>query len=186
MTSISEETESISRQAKAVVFWFTGLSGAGKSTISEAVSVEMSKLGIQNYVLDGDKIRRGLCSDLGFSHDDRTENIRRIGEVAKLLCDAGVVTLVAFISPYMADRDNVRGILDKGKFVEIFVDCPLEVCEQRDVKGLYQKARKGEIANFTGISDPYEVPANPEIHLRTDQSDVSDCVKKIIKYYLHQ
>jgi adenylylsulfate kinase len=164
------------------VLWLTGLSGSGKSTVSEVLQQQLNVLGIKNYILDGDKIRTGLCSDLGFSPENRQENIRRIGEVAKLFCNAGIVTIVAFISPYQEDRDRVRGILAKGDFVEVFVDCSLEECEKRDPKGLYAKARSGEIKEFTGVSAPYEAPINPEVHLHTDNSTPEQCAKVIMDY----
>ena len=164
------------------VIWLTGLSGSGKSTVSEALHKTLVENGLKAYILDGDKIRTGLCSDLGFSPEDRAENIRRIGEVSKLFCDANLITIVAFISPYNKDRDNVRKILGEGNFVEVFVDCPVEECEKRDPKGLYKKARAGEIENFTGISAPYEPPENPEVHLKTNESTPEECVEQIINY----
>lgn len=167
-------------QQTGMVIWLTGLSGSGKSTLSSALKIELEKKEFKAYVLDGDKIRTGLCSDLGFSHKDRTENIRRIGEVAKLFCDAGMITMVAFISPYQADRDQVRSILKQGEFIEAFVDCPIEECEKRDPKGLYKKARRGEILEFTGISSPYEPPVNPEIHIETEKHTIEQCVDQIL------
>jgi bifunctional enzyme CysN/CysC len=164
------------------VVWLTGLSGAGKSTIATELERELFNLGRHVYVLDGDNIRHGLGSDLGFSPKDRAENIRRVGEVAKLFADAGVICITAFISPYRADRDLVRRILPKDRFLEVFVNAPLEICEQRDPKGLYAKARAKEIKEFTGISAPYESPANPEIELRTDQLSVAESVAKILDY----
>ena len=164
----------------AGTLWFTGLSGSGKSTIATAVERELVQAGTLAYVLDGDNIRHGLNSNLGFSPEDRTENIRRIGEVAKLFNDAGVIVLTAFISPYRADRDAVRAKLPEGEFVEVLVDCPLEECERRDVKGLYAKARAGEIPEFTGISAPYEAPLDPELVLATADEDVASCAKRVI------
>ncbi|WP_457755224.1 adenylyl-sulfate kinase, partial [Thermovibrio ammonificans] len=140
---------------KSFILWFTGLSGSGKSTLSHKVEEKLYEMGVHTYVLDGDNIRQGLNKDLGFSEEDRRENIRRIGEVAKLFVDAGVAVLTAFISPYRRDREFVRNLVDKGDFIEVYVKCPLEVCEQRDPKGLYKKARAGQIKNFTGIDDPY-------------------------------
>ncbi len=166
----------------AATLWFTGLSGSGKSTIAIAAERELARRGINAYVLDGDNIRHGLNKNLGFSPEDRTENIRRIGEVAKLFNDAGVVVLTAFISPYREDRDAVRATLPDGEFIEIFVDCPLDECEKRDIKGLYQKARAGEIPEFTGISAPYEAPEKPEITLRSAEQDVEECTKAVITY----
>lgn len=165
-----------------VVVWLTGLSGAGKSTIAMELERELFNLGKQAYVLDGDNIRHGLCSDLGFSPHDRKENIRRVGEVAKLFADAGFVCVTAFISPYREDRDFVRRMLTEGRFVEVYVNAPLEVCEQRDVKGLYAKARTNQIAEFTGITAPYEPPLKPEIELRTDDLNVSASVARVLDY----
>ena len=160
----------------------TGLSGSGKSTISTELERELFNLGKHSYVLDGDNIRHGLNTDLGFSPDDRRENIRRIGEVAKLFADAGIIVITAFISPYRRDRDLVRDIVPKGKFIEVFVNAPIEVCEQRDPKGLYAKARANEIKEFTGISAPYETPDHPEIVLHTDKFSVAESVAKITEY----
>jgi len=160
--------------------WFTGLSGSGKSTLAFAVEKALVARGVAAYVLDGDNIRFGLNRDLGFSPEDRTENIRRIGEVCRLFQDAGVVVLTAFISPYVADRDQVRALHPEGRFVEVFVDTPIEVCEARDVKGLYKKARAGEIGEFSGISAPYEPPANPEITVDTSQP-LETCVIQILE-----
>ncbi len=167
---------------EGIVIWLTGLSGSGKSTVSQALSKKLTQESVHNYVLDGDKIRTGLCSDLGFSPEDRTENIRRIGEVSKLFCHANVVTIVAFISPYRHDRDHVREIMQEGEFIEVFVDCPVEECEKRDPKGLYKKARSGEIPQFTGVSAPYEAPENPEVHLHTNKQTVGQCVGLILEY----
>jgi adenylylsulfate kinase len=151
------------------VIWFTGLSGSGKSTLAHAVDVRLFNLGIRSYVLDGDNVRHGLCKDLSFSRESRSENIRRIGEAARLFVDAGMVLLTAFISPYRADRDRVRTILDPGDFIEIYCNCPLEVCEARDVKGMYRRARAGEIPEFTGISAPYEQPPAPNLIIDTSK-----------------
>ena len=167
---------------KGCTVWFTGLSGSGKSTIAVAIEKALWDRGVRSYVLDGDNIRHGLNSDLGFSPEDRTENIRRIGEVAKLFTDAGTVTLTAFISPYRADRDRVRSIMTEGDFIEAYVDCPIEVCEQRDVKGLYAKARAGKIPEFTGISAPYEAPEKPEIVLKTGELSEEQSVGRVIAY----
>ena len=154
---------------QGVVLWFTGLSGSGKSTVAGAVEQALHRLGVSTYLLDGDNVRHGLCRDLGFSDDDRKENIRRVGEVAKLMVDAGLVVLTAFISPHRAERQMVRDLLAEGQFVEVFVDTPLAVCEARDPKGLYKKARAGELRNFTGIDSVYEAPEEPEIHLDGEQ-----------------
>ena len=167
---------------KGVVIWFTGLSGSGKSTIANQVANGLHQLGKLTYVLDGDNIRHGLNKNLGFSPEDREENIRRIGEVAKLFSDAGVITTTAFISPYRKDRDKAREILEDGRFIEVFVDCPLEVCESRDPKGLYKKARAGEIKEFTGIDAPYEVPENAEIVINTNDLDLAASTQKVIDY----
>ncbi|ADU96634.1 adenylylsulfate kinase [Thermovibrio ammonificans HB-1] len=167
---------------KSFILWFTGLSGSGKSTLSHKVEEKLYEMGVHTYVLDGDNIRQGLNKDLGFSEEDRRENIRRIGEVAKLFVDAGVAVLTAFISPYRRDREFVRNLVDKGDFIEVYVKCPLEVCEQRDPKGLYKKARAGQIKNFTGIDDPYEEPENPEIIVETDKMTVEECVDKIVNF----
>lgn len=164
---------------RSLTVWFTGLSGSGKSTLAFALEAILIKRGIAAYVLDGDNIRFGLNDDLGFSPEDRTENIRRIGHVCRLFQDAGIVVLSAFVSPYVADRDMVRSLHDEGSFVEVFVDTPIDVCESRDVKGLYEKARAGEIGQFTGVSAPYEPPAHPEIRVDTSRS-VEECVDKIV------
>ena len=165
---------------KGCVIWFTGLSGSGKSTLALEVESKLHQRGHLTYVLDGDNVRHGLNKNLGFSPEDREENIRRIGEVAKLFNDAGVIAMTAFISPYRADRDNARELLDEGRFVEVFVDCPLEVCEARDTKGLYQKARAGEIKEFTGISAPYEAPSQPELTVNTDSLTLNECTERVI------
>lgn len=167
---------------KGVVIWFTGLSGSGKSTIANQVANGLHQLGKLTYVLDGDNIRHGLNKNLGFSPEDREENIRRIGEVAKLFADAGIIATTAFISPYRKDRDKAREILEDGRFIEVFVDCPLEVCESRDPKGLYKKARAGEIKEFTGIDAPYEVPENAEIVINTNDLDLAASTQKVIDY----
>jgi adenylylsulfate kinase len=163
---------------KAAIIWFTGLSGAGKSTIAHALEEHLHRQGCRTYVLDGDNVRHGLCGDLGFSIDDRHENIRRIGEMAKLFADAGIIVLAAFISPLSADRDRVRRI-SGADFVEIYCRCPLEVCESRDIKGIYRKARAGEIHDFTGINSPYEEPDNPELIIDTSNVSVEESVATI-------
>ena len=165
---------------KGCVIWLTGLSGSGKSTLALEVESKLYQRGHLTYVLDGDNIRHGLNKNLGFSPEDREENIRRIGEVAKLFNDAGVIAMTAFISPYRTDRDNARDLLDEGRFVEVFVDCPLEVCEARDTKGLYQKARAGEIKEFTGISAPYEAPVEPELTVNTASLTLDECTERVI------
>ena len=163
------------------IIWFTGLSGSGKSTIAGRVEEMLNERGFLTYLIDGDNIRGGLNSNLGFSDEDRKENIRRIGEVAKLFVDAGVIVLAVFISPFKADRKFVRDLVDKGEFIEVFVNCPLEVCETRDPKGLYQKARAGEIKDFTGISSPFEIPERPEIEIRSDQESAEQAAEKIVR-----
>ncbi|HUF74590.1 MAG TPA: adenylyl-sulfate kinase [Gammaproteobacteria bacterium] len=177
------DRQTILRQRGATI-WFTGLSGSGKSTIAVALENALHELGKLSYRLDGDNVRHGINKNLGFSEADRTENIRRIGEVAKLFGDAGVIALSSFISPYKSDRDEVRALHDAAglSFVEVFVDCPLEEAEKRDPKGLYKKARAGEIKNFTGIDAPYESPANPELHLRTDRLTLEQEVEAILDY----
>jgi adenylylsulfate kinase len=165
---------------KSVILWFTGLSGAGKSTVAHAVEERLHQLGCRTFVFDGDNVRHGLCSDLGFSAEDRVENIRRVGEMAKLFVEAGVIALTAFISPFRSDRARVRSLVPHGDFLEIYCHCPLEVCEQRDVKGLYKRARAGEIKDFTGISSPYEVPENPELVVDTATQSIEGSVDQVI------
>lgn len=165
---------------RGAIVWFTGLSGSGKSTLAHAVEETLHQQGCRTFVLDGDNVRHGLCSDLGFSSKDRVENIRRIGEMAKLFMEAGVIVLTAFISPYRADRERVRGMVEHGDFIEIYCNAPIEVCEARDVKGMYKKARAGQIAEFTGISSPYEAPQNPELSVDTGNADIDACVQQVI------
>lgn len=167
---------------KGVTLWMSGLSGSGKSTIAVALEQVLLQRGKHAYRLDGDNVRHGLNKNLGFSPNDRSENIRRIGEVAKLFSDGGIITITSFISPYRADRDNVRKLHDEGNlpFFEVYVDVPLDVAESRDPKGLYKKARVGEIKGFTGIDDPYEEPSQPELHLRTDQLSIEESVQKLL------
>ncbi|CAM3086787.1 adenylyl-sulfate kinase [Vibrio rarus] len=167
---------------KPAVLWFTGLSGSGKSTIANAVEVKLNQLSVHSYLLDGDNVRHGLNGDLGFSDTDRVENIRRIGEVAKLFVDSGSVVLTAFISPFIADRQQVRSLLPDGDFIEVFVDTPFAVCESRDPKGLYKKARNGEIAHFTGLTSDYEAPLSPEIHLKTAQYTIEQSAQHVVQY----
>jgi adenylylsulfate kinase len=166
---------------KSVVLWFTGLSGSGKSTLAHAVEDRLHALECRTFVLDGDNIRHGLCGDLGFSDADRVENIRRIGEVAKLFVEAGVISLTAFISPFRADRERVRGLMMHGDFIEIYCKASLETCESRDPKGLYKKARAGEIKAFTGISSPYEEPVNPELVIETDKLSLEESVERVME-----
>ena len=182
LKNVGCEEREIRFQQKGTVLWITGLSGAGKTTLANRLERQLFDQNKLVYVLDGDKIRQGLSSDLGFSIEDRFENIRRIGEVARLFADSGLIVLVAFISPFRKARDSVRLAMAPGKFVEIFVDSPVDVCEKRDVKGLYKKARAGIIEDFTGISSPYEPPLFPEIHLRTDKQTIDECVNTVIDY----
>jgi adenylylsulfate kinase len=176
-----QDREKIKGQ-KSAVLWFTGLSACGKSTVANTVDHMLNELGRHTYLLDGDNIRMGLNKNLGFSAEDRAENIRRIGEVAKLFADAGVITLTAFISPYKVDRDNVRALMKPGEFIEVFVDASLETCEKRDPKGLYKKARAGEIKNFTGISDPYEAPEKPELVLDSNTKGIDELAGEVVAY----
>jgi len=165
---------------KGAIIWFTGFSGSGKSTLAHAVEETLHQRGCHTFVLDGDNVRHGLCGDLGFSADDRIENIRRIGEMSKLFMEAGVIVLTAFISPFRADRERVRGMVEHGDFFEIFCNSTLEICESRDVKGLYKKARAGQISDFTGISSPYEAPENPELTVNTGTAELDACVKQVL------
>ncbi|MFF2858069.1 adenylyl-sulfate kinase [Peribacillus sp. NPDC058002] len=181
-TSLTKELRRKQNGHESTVLWFTGLSGSGKSTIANAVAKELYNRNIRSYVLDGDNIRHGLNKDLGFSEEDRTENIRRIGEVSKLFVDSGQFVLTAFISPFRADRQIVRDLLEEGEFIEVYIKCPIEECEVRDPKGLYDKARKGIIKDFTGIDSPYEDPEQPEIILESDQYSIEECVEQVIGY----
>jgi adenylylsulfate kinase len=181
-TTVTKLDRRVKNGHGSCVLWFTGLSGSGKSSIANAVSSELYRRGINEYVLDGDNIRHGLNRDLGFSDHDRTENIRRIGEVAKLFVDNGTVVTSAFISPFRSDRDQVRALFEEGEFIEVFVDCPLEECERRDPKQLYSKARRGEIKDFTGINSPYEEPERPEITIRSELLTVEEAVEEILGY----
>lgn len=164
----------------SVILWFTGLSGAGKSTLAHAVEEQLFRMGCRTFVLDGDNVRHGLCSNLGFSTEDRMENIRRVGEMAKLFLEAGIITLTALISPFRSDRERVRSLVSQGDFLEIYCRCTLEICEERDVKGLYKRAGRGEIKNFTGISSPYEEPDSPELVLDTGKLPLVASVNKVI------
>ena len=167
---------------KPVILWFTGLPASGKSTLANALEEALYRRDIRTYVLDGDNIRHGLNKDLGFSPEDRKENIRRIGEVAKLFIDAGLLVMTAFISPYTEDREMVRELVEEGEFIEAYVKCPLEECERRDPKGMYKKAKRGEIPEFTGISAPYEVPLNPELVVETDKLTLEQSVNMVIRH----
>jgi adenylylsulfate kinase len=179
---VDKDARAAAHGHRGAVLWFTGLSGSGKSTIGHRVERMLIERGAFAYVLDGDNIRHGLNSDLGFAPEDRVENIRRIGEVARLFADAGALVVSAFISPYRKDRDRIRGLMGEGEFVEVFVDTPLEICEARDPKGLYKKARAGEISNFTGLDAPYEAPENPEVHLLTADLSVDEAANQVIHY----
>ncbi|MEB3337911.1 MAG: adenylyl-sulfate kinase [Leptolyngbyaceae bacterium] len=171
---------------RSFIVWFTGLSGSGKSTLAHAVEEQLHEMGCRTFVFDGDNVRHGLCSDLGFSTADRVENIRRIGEMAKLFTEAGIIALTAFISPFRADRQKVKALVAAGDFIEIYCCCSLEVCEQRDVKGLYRRARTGEIQDFTGISSPYEAPETPDLVVKTDQDAIAECTQQIINLLLER
>ncbi|PGZ96525.1 adenylyl-sulfate kinase [Bacillus pseudomycoides] len=183
-TAITKEDRQKLHGQKGCVLWFTGLSGSGKSTLANKVEEKLYSLGVSTYLLDGDNMRHGLNKDLGFREEDRKENIRRIGEVAKLFVDGGIVALSAFISPYTEDRQKVRDLLEEAEFIEIYTKCSLEVCETRDPKGLYKKARKGEITDFTGISSPYEAPVSPEITVNTESMTIDRCTDQIISYLM--
>ena len=179
--TLSKEERGTLKNQRPCILWFTGLSGAGKSTVANALEQALHARGYHTYLLDGDNVRHGLNKNLGFTAEDRVENIRRIGEVAKLFVDGGTIVLTAFISPYRQDRRLVRDLVDDGEFIEVFVDTPLGVCEDRDPKGLYKKARAGEIKHFTGIDDPYEVPEQPEITLHTDRKSIEESVVEILE-----
>lgn len=180
-TKVSAEERQRLMNQKPKLIWFTGLSGSGKSTLAVQLEAALHAQGFKTYLLDGDNIRSGLNKDLSFTDDARVENIRRISEVCKLFLDAGVVLLSAFISPFKADREQVKSIVGEGNYIEVFVDAPLEVCEQRDVKGLYKKARAGEVKNFTGISSPYEKPSHPDVVIPTDKMSVEESMDVLIK-----
>ncbi|PNW26697.1 adenylyl-sulfate kinase [Formosa algae] len=181
---ISREDRQKKNSHNSFLMWFTGLSGSGKSTIANVVEQKLFQKGIKTYTLDGDNIRKGINNDLTFAPEDRTENIRRIAEISNLMIDAGVVTLAAFVSPYKKDRENIKNIVNDDNFVEIYINTSVEECERRDVKGLYKKARAGEIKNMTGISAPYEVPENPAIEIKTEEVTVEDAANTIIEYIL--
>ena len=179
-TSVGRESLERKRNHKSIILWFTGLSGSGKSTLANAVNAALFKKGLSSYVLDGDNIRHGLCKDLGFSDLDREENIRRIGEVSKLFLDAGIIVLTAFVSPFRSDRDKARSLVKQNDFLEIYCSANLDVCEKRDTKGLYAKARAGQIQDFTGISSPYEEPQNPDLKVDTGLKNLDECVGDVI------
>lgn len=180
-SKITRKTRATQKGHRSCVIWLTGLSGSGKSTLAHALDEILYQKGCHSFVLDGDNVRHGLCSDLNFSETDRKENIRRVAETAKLFVEAGIITITAFISPFAAERQKARELFSENDFIEIYCDTPIEICEKRDIKGLYQKARKGEIPFFTGISSPYEPPLNPELILKTDESPLENCVMKIVK-----
>jgi len=184
--TVTRQRRNTQNKHKSVVIWFTGLSGSGKSTLAHAVEEELHQIGCRTIVLDGDNIRHGLCSDLDFGDESRKENIRRIGEVAKLFIESGVITLTAFISPFKEERDKVRKLLADEGLIEIYVKCPISVCEARDVKGMYKKAKANEIKNFTGISSPYEAPENPDLILDTDKESLDESVDKVLNLLIHR
>ncbi len=181
---VSRAQRAAQKKQKPCVIWLTGLSGSGKSTLANELEVELYEAGHHSYLLDGDNIRMGLNKGLGFSNEDRVENIRRIGEVAKLFADAGLIAITAFISPFRADRDLVRKLMAPGEFIEVYVKAPLDVCEKRDPKGMYKKARAGQIKQFTGIDSPYEAPEAPELTLDTSQSTVKESVAQLREFLL--
>jgi len=183
---ISKTDRAVLKKHSPLLLWFTGLSGSGKSTIANALELFLVERGLHTYILDGDNVRKGLNSNLSFSPEDRSENIRRIGEVAHLMLDAGLIVLSAFVSPYIEDRAKVKAIVGDKNFIEVFVNTPLEECERRDVKGLYAKARKGEISNFTGISAPYEAPLHPDIEIDTRKETIAESVQTIFKAIEHK
>ena len=182
--SVNRDSRKKLKQHKSILLWFTGLSGSGKSTIANCVEQELHKNSIHTYTLDGDNIRKGLNSDLSFSSEDRSENIRRIAETARLMMDAGLVVLAAFVSPYRKDREHIRNVVGDDNMVEIYINTSVEECERRDVKGLYKKARKGEIKNLTGISAPYESPLHPDIQINTEEVTIVDAAKQIINFII--
>ena len=179
-STVSRKRREEKNQHKSVVLWFTGLSGSGKSTLAHAVEEQLYQLGLNTFVLDGDNVRHGLNKDLGFNDQDRKENIRRISEAAKLMLEAGIITLTAFISPFKEEREMARSLMPHGDFIEIHCYCPLEVCEKRDVKGLYKRARNGEIKDFTGISSPYEAPVKPELKIDTNAQTLEEGAQQVI------
>lgn len=179
--SVTREMREKMAGHRSVVVWLTGLSGSGKSTVAHELEQRLYDLGCRSFVFDGDNVRHGLCADLDFSEDDRHENLRRIGEMTKLFMEAGIISITAFISPFIADRQRVRSLIPNGEFLEVYCKCDLEICESRDVKGLYAKARAGEIPNYTGISSPYEAPEQAELVLDTGNDSIEDCVNKVMQ-----
>lgn len=184
--TITRVEREVLHKHKSIVLWFTGLSGSGKSTLAHAVEDYLYRMGISTFVLDGDNVRHGLCSDLGFSDANRVENIRRVGELAKLMTEAGIVILTAFISPFKSDRNIARNLVPNGDFIEIYCKCPIEICELRDVKGFYKKARLGEISSFTGIESPYEEPVQPELVVDTNEKTLDESVQSVINLLIHK
>ena len=181
---ITKDQRSAQKNQKPCLLWYTGLSGSGKSTVANAVDAMLFDMGCHSYLLDGDNVRHGLNGDLGFSDDERVENIRRISEVAKLFCDSGLIVSTAFISPFASDRAMAREKLAVGEFIEVFIDTPIAVCESRDPKGLYKKARAGEIKHFTGIDSDYDIPSSPEIHVKTAEQSIEQCAKQIVDFLI--
>ena len=178
--TVTRERRNQQNNHKSMVLWFTGLSGSGKSTLAHAVEEQLHRIGCRTFVLDGDKVRHGLNGDLGFSSEDRKENLRRVGEMSKLFIESGTIILTAFISPFRKERRQVRSMMPHGDFIEIYVNCPIEVCEKRDVKGLYRRARTGEVKEFTGISSPYEIPQSADLTVNTDLQTLEESVENII------
>lgn len=179
---VSQAERAVIKKQKPCLLWYTGLSGSGKSTVANAVDALLYKRAAHSYLLDGDNVRHGLNGDLGFSDEDRIENIRRISEVAKLFIDSGLIVSTAFISPFASDRAMAKAKLNEGEFIEVFIDTPIAVCEQRDPKGLYKKARAGEIKDFTGIDSVYDIPENPQIHVKTAEKSIEQCAEQIVNY----
>lgn len=179
--SVTREMRELRNGHRAALLWFTGLSGAGKSTLSHAVEEALHQAGCRTFVLDGDNVRHGLCSDLGFSDEDRTENIRRVAEAAKLMVESGMIVMTAFISPFREDRERARKLFSEGDFIEIYCAASLDACESRDVKGLYKRARAGEVKEFTGISSPYEIPLQPELTIDTGRLPLAECVHQVLE-----
>ncbi|MER2102586.1 MAG: adenylyl-sulfate kinase [Pseudomonas atacamensis] len=186
LTSVGADRRAQSKKQRPVVIWLTGLSGAGKSSVANALELKLFEAGKHTYLLDGDNVRMGLCKDLGFEDRDREENIRRISEVAKLLMDAGLIVITAFISPFLRDRVLARNVIGEDSFIEVFVDAPLSECKRRDPKGLYKKAENGEIKNFTGIDSVYERPENPDIQINTLDNDIDSCAAQVLEYLLRK
>jgi len=182
--NISKEQRSAQKNQKPCLLWYTGLSGSGKSTVANAVDALLFERGCHSYLLDGDNVRHGLNGDLGFSDEDRVENIRRISQVAKLFVDSGLIVSTAFISPFASDRAMASEMLEQGEFMEVYIDTPISVCEQRDPKGLYKKARAGEIKDFTGIDSTYDVPKAPAIHVKTDEKSIKECAEQIVQHLI--